>query len=265
MQTEIYYFTGTGNTLKIARDIAQELDTEAIIPIAKSIKSKKAASSADIIGIVCPVYCLDVPEIVKEFIKKMDLKEGAYVFGIVNCGAQAGNSLYSVEKVLKENNINLDAGFVFYMPDNSIAFPTELEKYSSMFVNEQKKVKEISRIIKSRKSMGIEKSESIRGKILASKFVSNISKMVFYDVMGVRNKTNDKDKCNNCGLCEKVCPTENIKFNNSEYIWGKNCEQCFACIHWCPNKAVKFDRYKTKGNYQYTHPEIFVKDIIAQK
>ncbi len=41
MKTIIYYFTGTGNSLAVARDIAEELhDTVEIVPIAKLIKEE---------------------------------------------------------------------------------------------------------------------------------------------------------------------------------------------------------------------------------
>lgn len=55
MKTEIYYFTGTGNSLVVARDLTKELNGELIaIP---SVMSKETINiDAEVIGIVFPVY-----------------------------------------------------------------------------------------------------------------------------------------------------------------------------------------------------------------
>ncbi|BDZ67069.1 hypothetical protein [Methanobacterium ferruginis] len=51
MGTEIYYFSGTGNSLAVARDIARKMDGK-LIPIASVVNSGPIVTDTDVIGIV---------------------------------------------------------------------------------------------------------------------------------------------------------------------------------------------------------------------
>ena len=66
MRTVIFYFSGTGNCLKVARDLASELGNTELIPVAKAIKDK-AKVLVECIGIIYPVYMFGMPLIVKKF------------------------------------------------------------------------------------------------------------------------------------------------------------------------------------------------------
>ncbi|MBP2655934.1 MAG: hypothetical protein H6Q73_3503 [Firmicutes bacterium] len=59
----IYYFTGTGNSLSIARTIAGKLNAN-LASIVDYMKEKRAIDD-EVIGIVMPVYCMDIPKLVK--------------------------------------------------------------------------------------------------------------------------------------------------------------------------------------------------------
>lgn len=60
----IFYFTGTGNSLYIAKQIEASP-----ISIPQVIHEEKQEYSAESIGIVAPVYGHEVPPMVKEFLK----------------------------------------------------------------------------------------------------------------------------------------------------------------------------------------------------
>ena len=55
MTTTIYYFTGTGNSLKIARDLAEKVDAE-LIPIAKVWQQETVIATTEKVGFVHPLY-----------------------------------------------------------------------------------------------------------------------------------------------------------------------------------------------------------------
>ncbi|MDP4095123.1 MAG: EFR1 family ferrodoxin, partial [Bacillota bacterium] len=83
MKTNIFYFSGTGNSLKVSRDIAEQLGNTSIIPI-DTLFNKEVDLNCDCIGIVFPVYMWGVPRIVKEFIKKINTEK--YVFAVATYG-----------------------------------------------------------------------------------------------------------------------------------------------------------------------------------
>ena len=60
MNTRIYYFSGTGNSLHTARSIASQLGGAEIISVRSDAQSVPA-DDAEVIGFVCPVYEWDIP------------------------------------------------------------------------------------------------------------------------------------------------------------------------------------------------------------
>jgi len=56
----VFYFTATGNSLYAAK----QFDTE-LVSIPQELKKTERHYKADSIGIVCPLYELDKPEVIK--------------------------------------------------------------------------------------------------------------------------------------------------------------------------------------------------------
>lgn len=74
MTTTIYYFTGSGNTLQVARQFAEILGDTELISICQALKNNHR-SEADSIGIFFPAYNGDMPPIVYDFIKTLPKNE----------------------------------------------------------------------------------------------------------------------------------------------------------------------------------------------
>jgi NAD-dependent dihydropyrimidine dehydrogenase PreA subunit len=52
----------------------------------------------------------------------------------------------------------------------------------------------------------------------------------------------DQDKCEGCGECVNICPTECIEIANEKAVVAKpdECTECQACEAACPNGAISF-------------------------
>jgi flavodoxin len=70
MSTKLYYFSGTGNSLVVARDIAAKIDGK-LIPIPAVMDKEIIKIDADVLGIFSPTYCMRMPGIVERFIGKL--------------------------------------------------------------------------------------------------------------------------------------------------------------------------------------------------
>jgi Pyruvate/2-oxoacid:ferredoxin oxidoreductase delta subunit len=70
------------------------------------------------------------------------------------------------------------------------------------------------------------------------------------------------EKCNNCAICEKICPTQNILIKSSKPVWQHRCDQCFACLQWCPEEAIQYGKNTSKKK-RYRHPEIKLSEMLA--
>ena len=123
MKTIIYYFTGTGNSLAVAKKICGSLGDCELVPVVSMAGTQgEVIPPADRVGIVCPVYFLGLPTIVARFAEKLDLSRSGYTFAVVTLGGSGGASaLRQLDGILKERSgRGLDVGFMVQMPGNYI-------------------------------------------------------------------------------------------------------------------------------------------------
>ena len=258
MKTEIYYFSGTGNTLKLARDLAKKLDQCELIPIVKNWKKKSINSDADCIGLFFPLYYLRLPIIVEEFIKKIKLYPSTYIFVVITYYRSfKGYAIHQIKRLYRNNNLILKAGFYIRMPTNFIAHYKVplLKEQQKLFTNASIKIDEIYENIINR-SLKYDKEPYY----LIFPFISSILKFKFRDV---RYFWADS-KCNGCGICKRICLNNNISIVDKKPHWDNRCIDCFSCIHFCFQKAIQYKK-KTIYKERYHHPDISYKDILNQK
>ena len=262
MNTTLYYFSGTGNSLNIARQLNEKLENCELIPIAKATREDLPATSSEKVGFVFPLYYYGLPKIVFDFVNKLKLDETNYIFAIVTkAGDLEGVPLIQLEKILRTKSKILNAGFFITLPDNFIVSSIVIseEKMKKLFDATKPKIEEISKKIeKSEKNLEIKiiegkKHRLERGNLRFHKNVNNGDSSFFAD-----------ENCTSCGICEEICPVDNIKLVEGKPKWQQNCQQCLACINFCPECSIQFG-IKTTGKKRYHHPEITSADITNQK
>ena len=262
MKTTIYYFTGTGNTLAVVRDLARELGDTELIPIPKMMGQTDVVADADAIGIAFPVYFLSMPGIVRQFVQNIRFTGTPYIFGIATCGERPGGALFGLKTLLEEKGTTLSAGFVVVMPENYIGpvdlmgdAPCRQEKYTVA----KRRIMAIAAAIRDRQVSVPEGSDSMILKIGGC--ITGTLATSLYNAPGRLHATAD---CNRCRTCERICPTKNISVTTDAVRWGHSCTQCYACIHWCPKGAIEIGG-RTRGKPRYHHPAITLKDLLDQR
>jgi ferredoxin len=261
MNTRIYYFSATGNSLVVANDLARELGGAEVIPIAKVLNAG-AEELSGTAGIVFPVYMFGLPLIVAKFLKSLKAKEGVYVFSVATFGGLPGRAHSLAEQILKKRGIKLSAGFSVLMPGNYTplygAIPKE--KQDDMFSKEKLKVKKIAAFIREQKSVHFE-----QGPFLANFLIYKLLYQIGSSQIPKEAKSYwVTDDCIKCGLCAKVCPVENIQMRDGRPLWLDHCEHCVACLQWCPVEAIQYKK-STLGRKRYHNPDVTAQDIAAQK
>ena len=105
----IFYFSGTGNSLKAARDIAAKLGDCDLVSMRDTCR---LADSYERIGFVYPTYATGLPKHVVKFIEELDLKDNknAYLFAVTTCGGGPGNAVAMVNKILSGKGCTLSYG-----------------------------------------------------------------------------------------------------------------------------------------------------------
>jgi ferredoxin/flavodoxin len=262
MKTIIYYFTGTGNTLAIVRGIAEELGDTRLIPLRRAMHPGGIAPAADAVGIAFPVYFLNLPALVRQFVQNIRFDGNPYIFGIATCGERPGGSLFNLKTLLEEKGTTLSAGFVFVMPENYIGpidlmgdAPHRQDKYTVA----KSRIPAVTDAIRDRKVTLPEGSDSVILKI-GGCIIGTLATSL-YNTPGRLHAT---AACNHCGICGRICPTRNITVTEYGVSWGRDCTQCYACIHWCPTAAIEIGN-RTKGKERYHHMDITLRDMLDQR
>jgi ferredoxin len=260
MKIKLLYFSGTGNSLKVARDLASEFEDADVISIPAAIKGG-VDLSADKLGIIFPVYMWGMPLIVKRFIDQLEISDETYYFAVATFGGSQGGTIKQVEKAFKARGGELSSGFGVKMPGNYTPMYGAIaeEKQEKMFLVESGKIQEIAETIKEEK-----KSYFETGNIL----FNVIGTRILYNMMSSNIPKMAKDfwvdeNCNSCGICEKVCPVDNIELIDGKPVWGDHCEQCLACLQWCPQEAIQLGK-KTPGRKRYHHPDVKSEDLCGK-
>ncbi|MBE6072218.1 MAG: 4Fe-4S ferredoxin [Clostridium butyricum] len=245
----IYYFTGTGNSLQIADDLSKQLGNCTIHKIAEYSGEK---ISADTLGVVFPVYNWGLPLILCDFLKKLNISNGTYIYTVANYGGLPGKALDQCRDILKDKNIILSSGFLINMPGNYIIGYGAKSKQAQekLFAKEKKKVNDIVNFVKNRKKGDIEKSNLIIDRVFTNYFYKDIVNFHEAD----KNFTVN-NKCISCGLCAKRCPVNNITIKDGKPVWNHKCELCVACIQSCPKEAINYAG-KTEKRNRYLNPNV---------
>ena len=111
----ILYFSGTGNSLYVARTLAQALGET----VCHMNNAPDDLSHEQRVGLVFPVYTYDAPAAVKTFADTLVLNKNAYVFVIATCGSTPGNAILSVKERLENNGASVAYSRIVSMPDCS--------------------------------------------------------------------------------------------------------------------------------------------------
>ena len=246
---KIFYFTGTGNSLYVAKRFAGELYS-----IPQILKGDETIFEDEKIGIIFPTYGLSVPTIVKEFIEKITLIS-PYIFVIMTCGNNNGDATKWVTSFAKKHNISISYSNSIKMIGNHIPV-VNIDKQKSIDKNIEENINHlINDINNNRKYInnGIIIGGLLRNTLKLVKKVTQMDSPVNFSV---------NEDCIKCSACIKVCPRANVSYNESkEIIFSNHCESCLSCVNNCPKKAIEVKRDKNP-QARFRNENITLKEII---
>lgn len=246
-----FYFSGTGNSLYVAKKLGDR--EEELISIAKLMDKKDKVyefilKENESIGFIYPIYAWGPPKIVVEFINKIKFINfnNNYVYAVATCGENIGNSMNIINKSLAKKGIALSSGFSVIMPNNYVIFGDvdSDDVVKTVIDKADKRINEVNEIIKSRRC---DIFDVVKGPMPG--ILTSIVHPLFKKQATSTKYFYAKDECNGCGICEKVCNSNTIKVEGKP-VWGKECTGCLACLHLCPNKSINYGKgTEKKGRY----------------
>lgn len=253
----IYYYSTTGNSLYVARELQKSLPDVELRSLVTAGQEEAPVVDADCVGFVFPMHYFGLPLQVEEFLQKLTLANSPYVFAVATCGVPYwGRPFIDMEKILAAKNCQVQAKWYVrlvsnYIPYRDIAADWRIAIRAWLA---EKKIRKIAKAI-----AGREHHDTWQ---LLKKFCQS-----YHDKWQARQQSIDenfqcdKEKCTACGLCEKICPRDNIKRPNGQPVWQHKCVECLGCLHICPVKAIDYGDI-TKGRKRYRHKEVKAADLL---
>lgn len=282
MSSEIYYFSGTGNSLVVARDIAEKINGE-LISIPSLMDKESIKTDAEVIGIIFPVYYLgtvNIPLIVQRFVSKLDEINTKYIFAVCTYGGGSGSTLDLLDEMIKARGGHLSSGFGVQMPQN--AFRKPFENKIKLYNNwKEKELHFICEKVKAKKEGRFDNDGLFIGLIVT--FIEKMMKLDFLkpffinpmkstakvskdlnftmsELIPLMDRSYSIDEnCTGCSTCSKVCRVCNIEMVNDKPVWQHHCENCLACIKWCSQNAIHGYGELPLG---YHHPDVKISDMF---
>ena len=282
MITELYYFTGTGNSLYVAKELQKRISDSRLIPIVSLLNESKIETQADIIGIIFPLQGPTFPNAVKQFIKKLNFIKDCYIFAIATRGGTTSRIYKEINKILKKKDKILNSHFNITIFNNDPKLLNKNNKIYEFHIPTQneliqketevlKKLNEIYEIIISKKTSHKKDDDYyIKYNFILEKIILFAVNMM--ESKSIKNYFYIDSKCNSCGLCNKVCLSNRIKMVDKKPYWDDNilCYMCYACLNFCPKESIQINskwymKSYTASQGRYPHPYATVEDIKAQK
>lgn len=283
VRTEIYYFSGTGNSLHVARELQKRLPRARLVPILSFVERESVTASGDTVGFVFPHFASSLPKVVHAFIERLDLGSARYLFAIATRGGTKTMAFSEIDKILKEKGRRLDSHFAITMPGGNEAL---VEAYADRITEERiqrlesemrARLDTVQRVVVDREVSREEDNGYLAPPPFLEPFIPLLDAISPCLVrLGKMVETSFEfyhdEKCTGCGVCARVCLAEKVQMVDGRPVWQEavNCHGCFACLSYCPKESIQvrskwYLRSYTEQNGRYHHPATGAKEIAAQK
>ncbi len=256
-QATIFYFTGTGNSGKVAEWISQVAD-ELGIPVQNihigeinrreflKTNPPSISSPGHNYLFISPTHGFNYAPVMMHFI--MRFPKGQNKVALINTRAGmrigkfvtpglSGIALLFSALILKIKGFSIQALFPVDLPSNWISIHPAIRRKGLEIIHAKNK-KRVQKFAH-RFFSGERVLRGLRD-LIQDIIISPIA--VLYYIIGrffLAKTFFATSKCTNCGLCQKQCSVKAIKTIHGRKFWTYKCESCMHCMGNCPENAIQ--------------------------
>lgn len=232
------YFSGTGNSKYAAELFCREYDSGSAVYSIEDKEALTAVRDEELILFAYPVQFSTVPKIVRDYVTDhRELWKNKKVFVIATMGLFSGDGAGCLGRILQGCGAQVTGGLHLKMPDSIAdekALKRPLEKNKELVEQARQKIKASVKRLK-------DGEPTQEGLGLLYRLAGFFGQRAYFGHKTRRYSSGlkvDTDRCIGCGLCEKLCPMDNITISEKKAVPGDRCTMCYRCINKCPGQAL---------------------------
>lgn len=247
----IIYFSATGNSLYVAKQLAK--DNERLIFIPEAIDNgifEYDVDKNENVGIISPTYNWTIPSIVEEFLSRLKLNFSVkpYTYYTGTFGTTTGAAAAMADRYMKDASCPFDAMFDVRMPDTWTPIYDLSDKEHVAEINCQADIQ-----LEKLKEQIARKTAGKHMHLTMPYITGAVGKLIYDNRTRLTKHLTVESSCIGCGLCAARCPVHAIKMQDKRPVWVKEkCAMCLGCLHRCPKFAIQYGKM-TKVHGQYMH------------
>ena len=260
----VLFFSATGNTEFIARQLALKLGDDCLNLLDRVRRDDHAVLHSEKPFIICaPVYVCEMPRFLAKYLKEQTFTGSRDVYFIFTSGGYAGISGILAKQIIRKKKMHYLGHAEFKMPRNYVAndhYPMlPPEQVKERILNSCRKLEEVAADIRA-------------GRRLKARHVWLFETIITVPFNPVWSKLKYQTKdfyatggCVGCGKCERLCPLNNISLKDRKPVWGNECTHCMACIANCPTEAIEYASIsQTKEKYRFSKYAHVVQELNVE-
>lgn len=259
----VLYFSATGNTEYVARELARRLNDECVDLLPRVRSGDHTPLHSDRPFVICaPIYVCEMPRFLSQYLKQQPFSGNRQVYCVFTSGGYCGIAGPLARSIFRKKHMNYRGHAEITMPRNYVAndsYPMlPPEQVEERIRNAQPQIAQTAALIHS-------------GQKLRSRHVFLFESLITlpFNPVWCKYKLTAKafyatDQCVGCGKCASLCPLNNITVKDCKPIWGDQCTHCMACIANCPTEAIEYGTL-TQGKERYTFEKYrYVADALTK-
>jgi len=240
----IFFFSGTGGTRKIARELEKQCKERAFRTCLYEMDStyynldvneiEENIKKSRYVFVLFPIYAFDAPQPIFQWIEKTRATNKNVIVISVSGGGELWPNIgtrFNCIAALEKKGFQVIYEKMMVMPSNCFVATNDHLAMRLIKIIPDK----VNKIIEAVLSGKIRRSKMKRKAI----FQSWISRKEKKGAHRFRKMLRIDNQCTRCGWCVENCPVQSIEMDSGEPTFSDQCIICLRCIYGCPANAIK--------------------------